>query len=148
MSWETDWLYSLIFAEVRRLWNRARRESTTMGTDFGPAPRCLIISEYSDGNFTNATCRGLRKRQWRYSGDEHLILIEPDDPGISHVSETPDQMFFSVGEVRFSISADRKSLIFEYALGPRYGCGQVFQVHGQGKSGRLGQVENSISWRA
>ncbi len=148
MGWKTDWLYSLIFAEVDRLWNRARRENATMGTDFGPAPRALIVSEYSDGNFTNATCRGLRKRQWRYSGDEQPVLIEPDDPGVSHVSETPDQMFFSVGKVRFSISADRKSLIFEYALGPRYGCGQVFQVRGQGKQGRLDQAENSISWRA
>lgn len=148
MGWKTDWLYSLIFAEVHRLWDRARRESERMGSDFGPAPRALIISEYSDGNFTNAACRGLRKRQWRYSGDEQPVLIDPDDPDISHVSETSDQMFFSEGQVRFSISADRKSLIFEYALGPRYGCGQVFHVHGQGKHGRLGQAEHSISWRA
>ncbi|HNB71863.1 MAG TPA: hypothetical protein PLS70_12155, partial [Acidobacteriota bacterium] len=144
MGWKTDWLYSLIFAEVRRLWNRARWESERMGPDFGPAPGPLIISEYSDGNFTNATCRGLRKRQWRYSGDEQLTLIEPDDPDISHVSETSDQMFFSVGEVRFSISADRKSLILEHLLGPRYGCGQVFQVHGQGKRGYLHLCEDEF----
>lgn len=63
MGWKTDWLYSLIFAEVHRLWDCARRESERMGSDFGPAPGALIISEYSDGNFTNATCRGLRKRR-------------------------------------------------------------------------------------
>lgn len=148
MGWKTDWLYSLIFAEVDRLWRRAWRDSEAMGTDLGSAPVALIISEYSDGHFRSATCRGFRKRQWKYTDNEQPVLIEPDDPGISQVLEVPGHMFFPVGEVRFSITADRKSLIFEYALGPRYGRGQVFHVYGQGKQGYLQPDENALSWQS
>jgi hypothetical protein len=131
MGWRSDWLYEIIFDEVRKVWERAKKEGAGQ---FGPPPTPFFLSETVDGDWQLVRCSGAVRRQWLYQDDGP----EP----IAHASDDMDHgerpgMFYGRGIVTFFIDCDRKRVLFTYTLGPRYSRGMIFHVVGQGARGRL-----------
>jgi hypothetical protein len=123
MVWTTDWLYSLIFAEITRLWGVAREQGTT--ELFGPPPRHFVIREYADADWSELVCGGPALREWLYDGTR-LEERSPTDAEL-HIWQA-QKAFYPYGVVRLHIRGDRKKIVFTYLLGPRYGRGLVFRV--------------------
>ena len=132
MGWQSDWLYQLVFDEVDRVWHRAIKDGAGR---FGPAPTTLLISEMRDADWENARCRGDAHRQWTYQGGQPELVPLAED-GAVDVGEQRG-MVYERAAVTFCIDCDRKRIVFNYTLGPRYGRGMVFAVIGQGAKGRL-----------
>jgi len=132
MGWQSDWLYQLIFDEVEQVWQRARKDGAG---HFGPAPTTFLISEMREANWDDMRCRGDAQRHWTYQGGqpEPMALTKGSDADLGEQRG----MFYARGAVAFCIDANRKRVLFTYALGPRYGRGMVFGVIGQGAKGRL-----------
>ncbi len=131
MGWRSDWLYQLIFAEVEKVWMRAKREGAGQ---FGPPPTAFCISEMAGGDWEHVRCRGDACRRWLYQGDEP----EPASDAVDEAEIVRQAgMFYERGGVEFFIDSDRKRVLFTYTLGPRYGLGMTFGVTGQGTGGNL-----------
>src|SRR4051794_636805 len=81
MGWQSDWLYQLIFDEVRRAWRKAIREGRGK---FGPAPTSGLVKELPDADWEAARCFGQVQRMWLYCGGnlEALSLEEEPDTGL------------------------------------------------------------------
>jgi hypothetical protein len=139
MGWQTDWLYQLVFDEVERVWQRAIKDGVAR---FGPAPKCLVISEMLEADWEESRCRGVANRQWTYQGG-HPKLLSPCEGNATEFGEQRG-MFYELGVVTFCIDADRKRLVFSYTLGPRYGRAMTFTVIGQGKNGRLAPADGRL----
>lgn len=133
MGWQSDWLYQLVFDQVKKVWDRAIRDGAGR---FGPPPNSLLISQMSDADWEQVRCRGDIRRQWTYQGSEPepLTRAAGDDTDLGERRG----MFYERGAVAFCIDSDRKRVLFTFTLGPRYGRGLIFGVVGQGAKGRLG----------
>lgn len=149
MGWAKDWLYGLIFAEVRRLWDTAVKEGEGR---FGPPPEYLGVSQFEDvqvtpyqmvlhdetpSRFRIATFRGPLVRTWRFDATGPQFQAAPPVPTRQPVAIRG--MFHEIGRVSFAISTDRKLVAFTYVLGPRAGRCWTFAVRGQGKRASLKQ---------
>jgi hypothetical protein len=136
-GWRTDWLYRLVFKEVAAVWEKVRSEGRSLGTP----PDWLCVQELRRADWENLRCLGPVRRAWSFrSGGLSPLPPEGVDPDCGE----PRGMFYQVGRVRFHI-ADRKRLVFEYTVGPRYGRGVFFRVAGQGKRGRL-HLDGPLMW--
>jgi hypothetical protein len=142
MEWRTDWIYALIFAEVRRVWYRARRDAAS-GAASGSAPNLFVISEYEKGDTAKARCFAPAKRRWHFRGGADFDLVDGDAPG-----GRAQGMFYDVGRVGFFVTDDRRLVVFEYILGPRYGRGCLLAVEGEGRAARLGPSDEGAEWQA
>lgn len=136
-GWRTDWMYARIFREVGNLWEEVRTGDPRMGTP----PEQLRVEEMCGADWEGARCLPPVRRVWTFGPDGlHPQMGEagPAECGAAR------GMFWQVGLVRFHVAVDRRRLVLEYAVGPRYGRGRVFRVAGQGKKGRLCPV--GITW--
>lgn len=137
MGWASDWLYGLIFAKVRRLWDTAVKDGKGQS---GPAPDYLVVSQYADVSSTpselrTATLLGPIVRTWRF--DDAGPRLQAAPPAPTREPTTVRGMFHEVGRVTFAISADRKRVAFTFVVGPRYWRHWTFAVKGQGKRASL-----------
>jgi hypothetical protein len=145
MEWRTDWLYALIFAEVRRVWYRAQRDAASGGGAPGSPPALFVISEYERGDTAKARCFAPALRRWHFRGGEDFGLVEGDAAAPGGRAQG---MFYDVGRVGFFVAEDRRRVVFEYLLGPRYGGGRLLAVEGEGRSARLAPSADGAEWRA
>lgn len=123
MGRPTDWLYQLVFQRVADL-------SAELRTEHVDSPDRFVVDEMSHADWDTAFCSGQVSRTWTHDS-EGLKAGQTEEPAECR------GMFFKVGLVRFHIAADRKRVLFEYRVGPRYGRGFTYRVVGQGKLGRL-----------
>ena len=142
MGVKTDWLFLLIFEEVEQIWKRATREG--LG-NFGPALASLLISEMTEADWGTMNCCGAARRCWSYSGDKP-VPVEPVEAADPRVGQQRG-MFYERGIVQFHVAPDRKRVLFSYILGPRFGQGMAFKVHGQGAKGKLIPDEGTV-WKS
>jgi len=139
MAWQSDWLYQLIFDEVRRVWQRASKEGAGQ---FGPAPTSFLITEMSEADWETVRCGGAGHRQWIYQGSQ----FEPTPLAEGTETDLGERrgIFYERGAVAFHIDSGRKRVLFTYNLGPRYGRGFVFEVIGQGAKGTLSPIGGTM----
>jgi hypothetical protein len=140
MSWKSDWLYKLIFIEVEQLWSTAQKQGQGK---FGPAPELLYIQQHTAFTENILLCSGAIACLWSYDGVVYQEI--PEGRTIIH-NQTIQGMFFTHGSVRFHITPDRKTVVWNHFLGPRYGRGKAFDVKGQGRTGRLMQSTTYNEW--
>jgi hypothetical protein len=144
MGWKSDWLYNLIFREVETLWERARREARDSPELFGPGPTALLVDECSGMDWDQVYCLKPDTRHWVYDGE----AFQPSADGQRWEPDltTPRHAFFRIGSVRFHVAPDRKRVGLAIILGPLYGRGFVFTVHGQGRTARLVKDQHANWW--
>jgi len=147
MEWRTDWLYALIFAEVRRVWYRAQHDAVSGGAAFGSAPNLFVVSEYEKGDPSKSRCFAPAKRRWHFRGGDDFGLLDGDVTTVVSGGR-PQGMFYDVGRVGFFITEDRRLVVFEYILGPRYARGILLEVEGQGRGARLNPSGEGVRWQA
>jgi len=142
MGWRMDWLYRLIFQQVRFVWEQMHKE----GADgrYGVPPDYLLVQQCREADGNKAHCLSPVLHPWRYeeTGLAELSPLEaqPEAP------VTIRGMFYTVGVVRFHIAEKRDRVTFEFVLGPRYGRGRVWQVRGQGATGKLIPDTDAVGW--
>ena len=142
MGWKNDWLYRLIFQQARFIWDRFDPENRSDGPLVSSLP--LIIQECQRSEWRSAFVAPPIVRAWRYDGDQ----FEPLDPTESEATYCPEVrgIRYSIGLVRFAIVDDRRRVVFTYVLGPRYGRARVWQVKGQGGTGKLVPEPEAEEW--
>jgi hypothetical protein len=106
-----------------------------------------VVSEYESGDPSTSRCYAPAKRRWHFRGGADFGLVG-DDAAAAASAGRPRGMFYDVGRVGFFVTEDRRLVVFEYILGPRYGRGLLFEVHGQGREARLGQSGRAPQWQA
>jgi len=148
MGWKTDWLYGLIFAEIRRIWDRARRDAARSPDLMGSAPDSFVIRQFAAGDVACSHCLPPLQRQWIYRGDDVFVPFTADADTETDVEPVRRGAFYATGTVAFHIAADRKAIIFVYGLGPRYGQAWAYRVVGQGQRAHLAEAEGCTGWIA
>ena len=131
MGSRSDWLYRLIFEEAARVWDEVVRHALRTGQ---PAPEYLLIRETAGARWDTGWCAGEVRRSWRYRNG-HLEPCRADENPVE--SDVVHGHLYDVGAFAFHIAADRKRVLINYMLGPRYGRGNTYGVRGQGARGRL-----------
>ena len=157
---EDDQVYKLIFKLIRDIWKRTLHAADNYNQSAKvivypdraePPMERLLIKECASGDPMRATCSGPVLRTWRYQGtDFEEVSEQPASPAPTvrkrrvapDGSFVPAHQFFIEGSVRFSISEDRRRVVFAYVFGPLHGRGCVYEVvndyllqHAQGTGG-------------
>jgi hypothetical protein len=148
MGWKTDWLYSLVFAEIGRVWARARKDADSGSELFAHPPDYLLVREYAAGDPSKSVCLPPIKRAWVYRGAGAVVLVGREQESFLHATPEHRGAFYSFGTVGFHIADSRAQVVLLYSLGPRYGRGAAFAVHGQGGRASLTPIENSVGWQS
>jgi hypothetical protein len=140
MGWQSDWLYSLIFDEAAKLWLQAQKEGSGK---FGPAPDRFYIQQCADVDWEQIFCQPPILQVWSLEATSPPALVVAPSSSPDHAVRG---MFFRDGTVRFHIAGDRRRVAWNHFLGPRYGRGKVFRVHGQGQRATLEQDPTFGEW--
>jgi hypothetical protein len=93
------------------------------------------VEETTDADWESAFCRGSIRRAWRLDATGW----QPEDAEKEPFRAGGELrgMLWLVGLFRFHVTGDRKRVLFQYQVGPRYGRGMTLRVAGQGRRGRL-----------
>ncbi|QDT37643.1 hypothetical protein [Stratiformator vulcanicus] len=137
MGYQSDWLYRLIVREISTTLERAKSVAYE-----AQQPERILVSEYAAADWSYPRCVGEQIRQWVFEGNE----LHPVDPSHAICNPEEDGVFFREVTFQFHIRPDRRRVAFTYAFGPRHGHGVIFDVLGQGQSGRLEQNREMPQW--
>ena len=139
MKWETDWLYQLILRDIENIWKRAQKDGA--GPQ-GPAPDYLLVSQLAglttwknetDPSRLSAAMTMPVLKQWVFDSSGMRPRTESDAQwGDKRIQRG---MFYQFGTVGFHINSERKLVVIQFQVGPRYAGHRVFSVRGQGKKG-------------
>jgi hypothetical protein len=146
MGWRTDWLYRLIFHQVELIWQQAQKEG--MDSESNDSPSYLLVREHGEAACEEAYCLQPIVRVWHYDATGLAVLPNNEIQKESLGSVSIRGMFYSSGLIDFHITEKRDRVVFTYVLGPRYGRGQVWEIKGQGASGKLVPAPNTVGWIA
>ena len=151
MGWKTDWLFALIFREIQRIWNEANRFAEQISKPEKPQPslEALRVRQCAGARLGSGFLSPPILREWLFDGADFTEL-EPTEtflpkrkgkalvpfPLSVRNSESRGALFVE-GNVSFYITPGRKQCVLTYQLGPRYGRGIVYEVHGQGTGATL-----------
>lgn len=136
MGWQSDWLYTLVFAKITEVWNGALQNAAEHPDLFGPPPASRRVQEC--GKITKRPvlyCVPPVIREWQFDGTGFALS---DPPYINNTDPKPLQIaFFTNPVLRFHIQPDRQKVVVSFVLGPRYGGGYDLLVRGEGPTARL-----------
>lgn len=142
MGWQSDWLYQGIFHRIEALWHESYKDGAALGQQ---PPDRFVIEECATYTRNGPFCLPPAVRRWEYAGGVP-ILLPADSPIASSTSIRG--VFHAEGRIGFHITADRRHVIWNHFLGPRYARALGFRVVGQGSQGRLDQDIACGSWSA
>lgn len=139
MGWRTDWLYRLVFCELTQQWRRA--QAAAVGRPVDDRPDHLLVQQCDRVDVERVLCLAPVRRTWALDAngvrEAGALPLTPGVDGPSpHHSAAPG-LFYRQARARFHLTNDRRRVVITSVFGPRYGRGLVFDVHGQGRRGRL-----------
>ena len=148
MGWRKDWLYMLVFHQVRVVWDRVHQYADRPRAcgEIQLPPDAIRVQQYAGGDPIEAFCRGPVLREWQFDGKGFSLQSGRNAEGKTARSTSTRGTLLVEGVVGFYITSDRRRVVFNAVLGPLYGHGTVYMVQGQGRRGRLIPDPNAKYW--
>lgn len=132
MSRKSDWLYKIVFKMADAVVDKARKEARQLAK---APPVTWVVAEYSQADWTFPICGGAITRTWTKSQSDWRETPEILDVTPPH-SKRAD-FCYPMASISFHIAEDRKRVVFNYSVGPRYAGGRIYRVSGQGTRGKM-----------
>ena len=125
MSDELDKIINLVLIECQSILRELHSSAKEMDADFyGHPPKSAII-KYHDKFDVKGFKIGNIVAAWEATLD-NIIGIE--DLTIEPTTQPVDRMYYKEGRMLFAIDMEKKKVVLEWQVGPRYGRGFTYNI--------------------
>lgn len=146
-----DWILQLIFREAEAIWEQVIGD----GRSSDHAPECLHVAECVIADWDRVTCWPPVLRAWRYDRAGQRTEVAPDNAIASFEffqrvrgSEDNARLFDAAGRFLFHFAANKKLVLIDWIVGPRYAAGWVAKISDEGPTARLEKDPSYREWVA
>lgn len=140
MGWKSDWLYAVVFKMADAVVDKARNDARQLAK---ASPITWVLAEYSQADWNFPVCGGPVMRTWTKSQCDWQ-----ETPEILDVAPPRSKLAdfcYPTALISFHVAEDRKRVVLNYSVGPRYAGGRIYRVSGQGIRGKLTPADGP-SW--
>ena len=127
MNDELEKIIKLVLVECQNILRELHCSAKEMDADYYGNPPKGVIVQYHDKFDLKGFKNGNLISVWKITLDD---IISIEDLTIEPATQPVDRMYYKEGRILFAINIEKKKIVLEWQVGPRYGRGFIYNIEG------------------